>query len=185
MMVTSGCTSMLWDEETMAHYFRPAIPSNLKLYFSKERSDILVQYDERRDKDSTVQSRWYWLDANQQAVNRNLMPEFVLPPTTNDGLVPIVVVNETNSPTSEKVGLHAAIEQSNDWFALYDNQKKLASWTLPVYKIGLRKAYRVMLTPLAAANDAAAAGAVGAAAMGAGAAMSPDFWAAVAESLAR
>lgn len=179
-----GCTSALWNDDTLAHYYRPAIPNNLKLHYSKERKDILVQYDERRDKDADVQPRCFWLDANLQLVNRNLMPDFVPPPSLN-GLMPIPVTNDTDPGQAGVSGVHAVVNQSNDWFELYDNQKKLASWTLPVYKIGLRKAYKVMLTPLAAAGDAAATGAVDAAALGAAAAMTPDFWIGLGNRLAR
>ena len=42
----SGCTTALWDRSTFAREYHPADPRNLRLYYSGERKDILVQYDE-------------------------------------------------------------------------------------------------------------------------------------------
>ena len=49
MVFLSGCTSVLWDEKTFAHTYEPARPTNLRLFYSTQERELLVQYDEARD----------------------------------------------------------------------------------------------------------------------------------------
>jgi hypothetical protein len=42
----TGCTALLWERSTFSTYYHAAGPPNLQLYYSDERNDLLVQYDE-------------------------------------------------------------------------------------------------------------------------------------------
>ncbi|HXD01358.1 MAG TPA: hypothetical protein VN048_18615, partial [Verrucomicrobiae bacterium] len=86
----SGCTSELWDQKTFAHHYQPADPTNLRLYYSDKREDILVQYDELKDPENTIQTRCYWLGQNMLRENPDREPHFVSVKKSR-GLTPIPI----------------------------------------------------------------------------------------------
>ena len=162
VVLVCGCTTTaLWDEETLASHYRPAIPNNLHLFYSNERRDILAQYDERKNKDTKINSRFYWLEANVQQVNQNQRPRFASVKSMK-GLIPIPVVSETNSPGGGTLELYAVAKQDGDAVTFYADEKELVSYQLPVYKSDSRRVYQILLTPFTVAVDATAAGAIGA-----------------------
>ena len=160
VVVVCGCTSALWDKETFAHHYRPAIPANLQLFYSKERRDILVQYDESKDGDAEIRPRCYWLDPNTLRVNRDRKPHYVSSRAT-EGLTPITVSKDVVHPTQPGfVELYAVAGYNDDFFTLYSGEKQLDPYKLPTYNGTSQRVKQVLLTPFAVGVDATIIGAV-------------------------
>ena len=157
----NGCTALLWNKTTFANYCRPATPPNLALYYSVERKDLLVQYDEKREHDKHVHRRCYWLDSNTDRVRRGGQPRFVSSALAQGlDLVP-EFETRTDPPPSGLNGLYALAPATNDWFTLYSQNKELESYGLPKYNLASGTGKKILLTPLAVAGDATLIGAVG------------------------
>ena len=161
-ILASGCTTALWNKSTFAHYYRPADTPNLRLFYSNERRDVLVRYDERQDSDDRIQPRCYWLERSSSTVNGRQKPKFVPLKTCAAVLVPIPVhETSTNEPSASLHGLYAVAQPNQDSFTLYAGRDELEQYHLPVYS-GDRsqKIKQVALTPVAVAVDATIVGAV-------------------------
>lgn len=160
VVLLSGCTSALWDKETFAHHYRPADPVNLHLFYSKERRDILVQYDESKDSGTQSRSRYYWLEPNTLRVNRNQKPHFVSTKAAI-GLLPVAVGEAATPPAQPaSVELRAVARPYANCFTLYSGEEKLEPYKLPTYVGGSQRVKQVMLTPFTVAIDATIVGAI-------------------------
>jgi len=155
-----GCTSALWDKETFAHQYRPGSPANLRLFYSTERQDLLVQYGESKDGDPNTRLRCYWLEPNTLRVNRNRKPHFVSANTTR-GLTPIPVGEGAPDPTIAGLKqLYVSVGNDDDFFTLYSGTEKLDPCKLPVYTGSSQRVKQVLVTPFAVAVDVTVIGAV-------------------------
>jgi len=155
-----GCTSALWKKETFAHQYRPACPSNLRLAYSEQRQDILVQYSESKDGDTNTRPRCYWLEPNTLRVNRDQKPHFVSAKTTR-GLTPIPVGEGAPEPSDTRLTqLYVMVGRGDDFFTLWSGAEKLDPYKLPVYTGSSQRVKQVLLTPFALAVDVTIIGAV-------------------------
>jgi hypothetical protein len=156
----SGCTTALWDKETFARHYRPADPINLHLFYSMERKDILVQYDESGSWDDKIRPRCYWLEPNMLRVNRERKPHFVSSGITKV-LIPIPVIQAAASPAQPCfMGLYAVAPHDGDYFTLYSPKEQLEQYKLPAYIGSSRRVKQVFLTPFAVGVDTTIIGAV-------------------------
>ena len=156
----SGCTTALWDRSTFAREYHPADPRNLRLYYSGERKDILVQYDELNVADKKVQPRTYWLDPNATRINENRKPHFVSPKASQD-LIPIPLSeSQPDSVLPDSKALYAVSKPKEDLFTLYVGPDQGDLYWLPDYRGSSQKVKQVLLTPFAVAIDATLIGAV-------------------------
>jgi hypothetical protein len=159
-VLVSGCTSALWDKETFAHHYRPAASANLRLFYSEERRDILVQYDESSDTGNKTRPRCYWLEPNTPRVNRERKPHFASP-KESEGLIPIPVTEgSTNASPPGLMDLYAVARRDDDFFTLYSSKGPLDPYKLPAYVGASRRVKQVLLTPAALGIDATIVGAV-------------------------
>ena len=155
-----GCTSALWENDTFAHHYGPAYPANLHLFYSNERKDILVQYDESEDGAPTGRSRCYWLEPNMRRVSGNRKPHFVSV-KAEAGLTPVPVREAAMSPTQLRLTeLYAVARCDDDFFTLYSGKESLDPYKLPNYAGKSQRVKQVLLTPLAVGVDATIVGAV-------------------------
>jgi len=160
VVLGSGCTSALWENETFAHHYRPARSSNVHLFYSKKRRDILVQYDESKDGDTKTRPRCYWLEPNTLRVNRERKPHFVSARATK-GLTAIALGEVAAQPTEPwTTELYAVVRRGDDFFTLYSGKEQIESCKPPVYIGVSRRTKQVILTPFAVAADATLIGAV-------------------------
>src|SRR5438552_4192539 len=84
-----GCaTSKVWEQGQFARFHEPATPSNLRLFQSYPRGDVLVEYDEWRDGDEFIRRRAYWLAQNSARLQAGRKPQFV-PSEQVSALAPI------------------------------------------------------------------------------------------------
>jgi hypothetical protein len=156
----SGCTSALWEGGTFARRYGPASPANLRLSYSNERRDILVQYDESKEESANITHRCYWLEANKSQIESARKPHFVSPKAAA-GLISIragVTPALQTQPRSKE--LYVVSRREGDFFSLYSGDALLGEFKLPVYAGGSQKVKQVLLTPPAAIADATLVGAL-------------------------
>jgi len=164
-ILLSGCTSALWDKNTFAHSFEPAKPANLRLFYSDQRRDVLVQYDEARDGAAPIRHRSYYADQNAERVNNHQRPHFTsIPDQQNLHQIPI-----TNAPAGAAAeaaasfqSLYATTLNDADSFTLYSKNEVLDSYILPSYASRSQRFKQVLLTPFAVTIDCTVVGAMGA-----------------------
>jgi hypothetical protein len=149
---------MLWNKSTFSRYYHPADPANLQLYYSDARKDMLVQYDESREREKKVQRRSYWLEPNLALANNGQKPQFINS-VSLDGLtpVPLTAIQPVSPPTGFK-GLYAVCQSHDPRFTLYAGTNELNSCTLPIYHANKQVAVKVLLTPPALVADATLVG---------------------------
>ena len=150
----SGCaTSRLWEEGQFARYHEPAAPQKLELFYSPQKKDVLVEFNEMRDGTDRVQRRAYWVEPNQSRTKDRRKPEFVSV-KESAGLTPIPVFGlmDISQPSGET--LYAVTSTTGDSFTLYSGEKQLQSCELPVYRDKSGRTKQVLLTPPAVVADA-------------------------------
>ena len=151
-MLLGGCaTSKVWEAGQFARFHEPAMPSNLLLFDSSQRGDILVEYDEWRDGDDKIRRRAYWLEQNTARLQAHRNPRFVRAPHDAD-LSPIPAVEAPPIGGEISAGHHCAII-SNQAFVLYSGENKIATYELPVYADASGLVKQVAITPIAVAAD--------------------------------
>jgi hypothetical protein len=156
----TGCTALLWEKSTLSTYYHPAGPPNLQLYYSEAQKDFLVQYDESRNKETKIHTRYYWLKPNVKLTEGGRRPVF-LDVVTVDGLkqlpqTPIVL----NPPPPGLNGLYVVCRPDDIRFQLYSGTNQIHSYILPDYDANQKTALKVLLTPPAVIVDATVIGAV-------------------------
>ena len=153
LLLTGGCTSDLWRDDRFVYYYQPAVPSHLQLYYSAQRKDILVKYDEFTDRSSKIRSRCFWLEPNASRIGRDQPPHFE-PAQTSRNLVAVPVIASESDPIPPcPAGLHAVGRSDDYMFALYDENRRMDNYALPRYKGSTQRLKQVLLTPFAVAVD--------------------------------
>ncbi len=159
-VLVTGCTTALWDKNTFAHYYRPATPPDLELFYSRQKRDVLVQYREREDSDAKVRQRGYWLELNSSRLDRGRKPQFVSREARED-LTAIPITGSSNQiPASALNGLFAVAPGDGNFFLLYSRDQRIDRFDLPTYVGSAQRVKQVLLTPFALAVDATIVGAV-------------------------
>src|SRR5580692_10590265 len=113
VFISGCCTPALWEEAAFDHCHHPANPPNLQLFYSNERKDILVKYDESSDTDKSSRLRCYWLEPNTMRVNKERKPHFV---SAKEGanLLPIRILGTlTHDPPPAQSELFAVARSSD------------------------------------------------------------------------
>jgi hypothetical protein len=156
----TGCTVMLWDRTTFSTYYHAADPSNLQVYYSEERRDLLVQYDEARETEKAVRRRYYWLEPNVQLTEEGRKPKFC-EPGSFDRMQMLSQTPVAMNPTPSGMnGLYVVNKPRDLRFTIYSGTNEINSYILPDYDADQQIALKILLTPPALAADATVAGAL-------------------------
>ena len=159
LALAAGCSTVyeesftykLWNNESFRHFNEPATDPHLLLFADTKRGDVLVQYDEVREKDGRTQRRAFFANANRQRIEAGQKPRFV---STNAaaGLEPIPILRAESGQPVPPAGLCVVMEANGRVFTLHSDGQPAASVTLPTYGTtgGVKKAF---LTPLAVTGD--------------------------------
>jgi hypothetical protein len=160
-LLGSGCTAILWEDDRFAHFYQPAEPPNLKLYYSNRKKDMLVAFDQAKEGDPTVRSRAYWLEQNMKRTSNQQKPHFVSPEQAK-GLTSIPVFESAPEPRSEfPDGFYGVSSTNSSLFTLSSGKQTISEQKLPAYHgPPSRRVAQVLLTPFALAVDATIVGAV-------------------------
>ncbi len=155
----AGCqsypfTRALWQESELVKHCAPAYHPNLQLYQSTRPADILVEYDEMRERDDRIRRRAYYLHANRQRIEARRKPRFVRTDTAQ-GLSPIPVfqasVSATNIPPG--AGVCATLSTNGFNFTVRSAAGVVSAFTLPAYEDSFTTAQRAALTPVTVVGD--------------------------------
>ncbi len=158
-LLSTGCdtlgdstiTGRLWDAGG-ANRCLPAPRPNLKLYRTSDNRDVLVAYDELREKNDSIRRRAFFLKPNVRRLEDRKRPKFISPDKMVAlKLVPLPEVGSTNAPAGEVI--FAKVSEDNQEFTLVWFGTDLGPYALPVYLDPGSAARRTLLTPLAAMGD--------------------------------
>jgi hypothetical protein len=187
-MLLTGCvTAKVWQPHNFAGFHEPADPANIQLFYSDQRHDVLVEYDEKVGHKGSTRRRAYWLEQNQVREGTEKRPHFVSV-KEGQGLPPIPAfesIEKTNS--SPSIGVFAL---STDSFGFHlcassENQNNeppamgtlLGEHELPAYYDSAGRRRKIMLTPPAVVADASIVAGIAAIIAAYGYAQSGGSWA--------
>lgn len=144
----SGCvTKRLWEEK---EFNEPSPQPNLQLYYSDQKRDVLVTYDELRESSSSVYRRGYYLNEFAKTRAKHPKPTFVDSRETNNlQQIPVVTKIDTTRPTTNSY----AVLHDDGQFSVTLNGARTGPFELPVYQSGFQQAAQIALTPAAVVAD--------------------------------
>jgi hypothetical protein len=161
----SGCaTPALWKNASSADPLVPASNPRLELYESSRPADVLVVFDQRVPDLNRNTRRAYYLFANALIIEAGGKPQFVNP-SKGRNLTPIPL-RAPEDPLPDGLdlpGYCAVLKPESGGFLLYRDRELAGSYGLPRYGEKKRLAWKILLTPMAVALDAAAVGGAAAA----------------------
>ena len=151
----SGCTTDLWERDRFAEFYHAAQDgaADLRFFYSDQRQDILVEYNEVRDEKTALKPRAYWLDENRWRINGAHKPHFVSSDEARD-LTPVPILATMAAPKGPDGANLYAIVSTNGAFTVYSGKKELLSGQLPGYYNRLKQtAARLLFTPATVTVD--------------------------------
>src|SRR5260221_14588782 len=116
----------------MRHFYEPASPPRLELFYDPKQGDVLAAYDEAHETRKTIRRRAYFVNRNRIRIEAGHKPRFIKPEFAQ-GLTPIALVQPTARPLREGVEIQAVVSTNGQQFTLsgdfggYD-------YRLPVYQ---------------------------------------------------
>jgi hypothetical protein len=163
-MLLTGCvTAKVWEPHNFAGFHEPANPANVQLYYSSQRQDVLVEYDEKVGHKGATRRRAYWLEQNQAKEGKEDRPHFV---SLNEaaGLQQIPMAASIEKAESyPSIGLFAVTTNSFGFqvYGTSENQNNgplakvttLGDHELPAYYDSAGRRRKIMLTPPAVVAD--------------------------------
>jgi hypothetical protein len=164
-LLLTGCvTAKVWQPHNFAGFHEPADPSNVKLFYSSQHEDVLVEYDEKVGHKGATRRRAYWLEQNQAKEGREERPRFVSLKEAV-GLQPLPVSESgEEADSSSTIGLFATTTNSFEFqlYGISENQTNgtlakatiLGDHELPAYYDSSGRRRKIMLTPPAVLADA-------------------------------
>jgi len=149
--VEDSFTYKLWHNESLRHFNEPAPDPRLSLFADARRGDVLVQYDELREKDGRTRRRAFFANANRRRIEAGLKPRFVHP-NAAAGLTPIPILRAAPGQPIPPNGPCVIVDPAQHAFTLHSDGRPTATIALPAYGTtsGVKKA---LLTPLAVTGD--------------------------------
>ena len=147
----SSMTGRLWDAGGVNRCL-PAPKPSAKLYWIADHQDVLVTYDELREKNDSIQRRAFFFKPNLRRLEDRRKPRFVEPAKVVElNLAPIPEVGSTNASPQDTI----LVKLSDDGqeFTLFWSGTDLGPYALPVYLDRGSETKRFFLTPLTATGD--------------------------------
>jgi hypothetical protein len=150
-------TYRLWNNDSFQQFNEPASDPRLALFADSRRGDVLVQYDEIREKDGLTQRRAFFVNANRRRLETGRKPRFV-GANAAVGLEPIPILPAGLGQPVPPAGLCVVLDTNLNTFTLHSGGQAGAAVALPTYGTtgGARKTF---LTPLTVTGDAVVVGA--------------------------
>src|SRR2546427_726401 len=146
----SSMTGRLWDAGGVNRCL-PAPKPNAKLYWTADHKDLLVTYDELREKTDSIRRRAFFFKPNVRRLEDRKKPRFVEPAKIVElSLVQILEVGSTNALPQETI--LAKLSDDGQEFTLFWSGTELGPYALPVYLDRGSETKRFLLTPLTAAG---------------------------------
>lgn len=157
-LLSSGCaTQTLWSKNDSGPH-KPADQPYLYLYRPRKQNDILVVYDDVRERDRMLIRRAYFLIPNLPLVEAGRRPHFAgKSKYVGMEIIPLIEGTSAIDMWMMISGVYATSTNHGQQFTLHIDGSEMGPYSLPVYEyrdVG-RHVRRALLTPWAAATDAA------------------------------
>lgn len=154
LALVSGCaTHALWEKTSLDAWNEPADDPNLRLFYLKEKDELIVVYDEYSERKESTRTRAYLLNQNARRVEERRRPVFVGPNLALH-LPEVATSRESSEPVRNHQPTFYAITTTNSQaFTLYSGDRQIGSYDLPVYNDGKARLVRIALTPLTLTAD--------------------------------
>ncbi len=150
-MRDSSMTGRLWDAGGVNRCM-PASKPNTQLYWIADRQDVLVTYDELREKDNSIRRRAFLFKPNLRRLEDRKRPTFIDPAKIVDlQLEPVFEIGHTN--TTSQGALWIKLSADGQEFTLLWSGSELGPYALPTYPDPGSETKRFLLTPVTAAGD--------------------------------
>src|SRR5207249_3321366 len=107
----ASLTSKLWHSPSFCNFNEPAAKPDLKLFQHEGPADVLVQYNEVREKDGSVRRRTFFLNRNIERLQAGRKPRFVHA-TTVAGLKPVPVLGRGSGQPAPPTACARALKSS-------------------------------------------------------------------------
>src|SRR6266487_631001 len=147
----SSMTGRLWDAGGVNRCL-PAPKPGAKLYWIADHQDVLVTYDELREKTDSIRQRAFFFKANVRRLEDRKKPRFVEPAKIVElSLVQIPAVGGTNA--SPKEIILVKLSDDGQEFTLLWSGTELGPYALPAYLDRGSETKRFLLTPLTVTGD--------------------------------
>jgi hypothetical protein len=152
--ILGGCaTPALWAKKL----YQPAEHPNLAVGLTEDGGDVLICYDEHCGKSLDVKRRAYCLFA-YAATGKQVKPKFTNPLVYED-LDPVCIMDIARTNAAPPKGYCTFTQPDSHHFQLFKDGNNIGSFDLPVYKAAPpARFWRIGLTPVAVATDAAIVG---------------------------
>lgn len=147
-----GFTHKVWSTDSLRRFNEPATDPKVEVFQHEQRSDVLVQYDEVREKDGAIRRRAFFVNQNLDRLKAGRKPRFVSLKTAA-GLKPVPVVPAGTAPRSEPAGIYATVSEGSRQVSLRVNGEELQAVSLPAYPVSSGALRKTLLTPLAVTGD--------------------------------
>ncbi|HKS36870.1 MAG TPA: hypothetical protein VJW76_06765 [Verrucomicrobiae bacterium] len=147
----SSITGRFWDFGGVNRCL-PAPQSNVRLYRTSDSHEVLVTYDELREKDDSIRRRAFFFRPNLRRLEGGKKPKFVDPASIEElKLVQVLEATDTSTPGDAEIV--ATVSDDGQAFTLHWAGTQLGPYDLPVYADPGNGVRRFFLTPLIVAGD--------------------------------
>lgn len=132
-------------------------PGALRLFFSQQRQDLLVVYDEYPLGDNPMRTRAYWLYESEDRLGHDDGHVSFVKTNSAVGLAPVPVCSTTAAlSTNSPEALSVVTTVDNDYtFTVYSGQREVSTHTLPLHFVGPGNVtlQKIAVSPLAILVD--------------------------------
>lgn len=155
-LLTSGCstirdstlTGRLWESRSLCV---PSAEPDVKVYRRPDNSDVLITYDELRERNDEIRRRAFFFKPNLKRLEQHRKPQFVVLAVVDEmKLIPVILVTNNIPPPEPIVARLSPASQS---FTLVWDGKEHGPYDLPVYVDEASETERALLTPLMVTGD--------------------------------
>ena len=145
-----GLTHKLWSDASLTDHYEPAGTRGLKTFQRPPSPRLLVSYDERREKDSSIRRRAFFLPDSAKALAEKGKPSFTNPAPGAGWIEVPVIVAGGPAPAAP---LYLRLAADNKSFTVVRDGVADGPHQLPTYVDQSSTAFRVVMTPLAVVAD--------------------------------
>ncbi|KAF0175213.1 MAG: Uncharacterized protein FD161_3361 [Limisphaerales bacterium] len=143
-------THKLWSDPSLTDHYEPAGTRAVKSFQRPPSPRLLVSYDERCEKDSSVRRRAFFLPDSAKSLARQRKPGFTNPAPGADWIEVPVIIHGEPAPAAP---LYLALAADHKCFTIVRDGVADGPHRLPTYVDQRSTAFRVAMTPVAVAAD--------------------------------
>ena len=145
-----GLTHKLWSDASLTDHYEPAGTRGLKTFQRPPSPRLLISYDERREKDSSIRRRAFFLPDSATTLAAQGKPSFTHPaPGAGWVEVPVIVEGE---PAPE-APLFIKLAANKKGFTVFRDGVTDGPHQLPTYVDQSSTVFRASVTPFAVVAD--------------------------------